>query len=434
MKIVHAADIHLDSPLRGLKRHDDSGMRDQIRNATRNAFENLVDLCIKENARLLLIAGDLYDGDWRDYNTALFFAKQIGKLCNEAGIVTILVRGNHDAENPLATKSKLSGTGIGANHSFRLNDKFIELRTDQPETRIIEHLGVAVHGQSFGTKAVTQDLASKYPNAIGDLFNIGLLHTSVSGHEGHENYAPCKLQTLIDKGYDYWALGHVHKRMELNKDPWIVFPGNLQGRHVRETGEKGATVITVEDGRVKDVAHRTLDAVRWAQCSMDIGQAGNADDVVERTRDMLAAELKKAGDRPLAARVILSGSGKAHAQLAADPEVWGQRIWENALTLPGEGVWIEKIKVKTRAAVDVHALMQQQSAIGQLLQGLHELRNDEAALTEFVRPLLHELRLPIELKSGDEALRLDQPALLRSLLEDVEQLLIPLLIEGGAPR
>lgn len=432
MKIVHAADIHLDSPLRGLEKYD-GAPKDQLRNASRRAVEHLVELCLVEGANLLLIAGDLYDGHWRDYNTGLFFASQMAKLC-AADIYTVIVRGNHDAENPIATKLKLS-QGAGSGLKWRLNEKVIELGTQQPETKILEDLGVAIHGQSFPSKAVSDDLAIRYPNPISGLFNIGLLHTSVNGREGHEPYAPCSLQTLIGKGYDYWALGHVHKREVLCEDPWIVFPGNLQGRHIRETGEKGATLITVEEGRVKQAVHRTLDAVRWALCEVDIAKAASAADVVDHARETLARALEAADGRPLAARVVLSGSGKAHAELAGNPEHWAQQIRGSVMDIPGEGLWVEKVKFKSRTALDVQALLERDDAVGQLLRFLRGLPEDQNTLREMIDELA-DLRhkLPQEIREGDEGIRLDDPAVLVGLLEDVEQTLLPRLLQGGPAR
>jgi DNA repair exonuclease SbcCD nuclease subunit len=125
---------------------------------------------------------------------------------------------------------------------------------EQSGQLVLEEHGVAVHGQSFATRAVTHDLTRNYPKAVPGLFNIGLLHTSLTGRPGHENYAPTAPDALIAREYDYWALGHVHAREIVREDPWIVFPGNLQGRQIRENGPKGATLVTVSDGRVARVS------------------------------------------------------------------------------------------------------------------------------------------------------------------------------------
>src|SRR5262245_9649681 len=105
MRFVHAADLHLDSPLRGLERYEGAPV-DEIRGSTRHALDNLVALCRTEGASLLVLAGDLYDGDWRDFNTGLFFASRMVRL-REAGVRVVWVRGNHDAQSRITQNLRL---------------------------------------------------------------------------------------------------------------------------------------------------------------------------------------------------------------------------------------------------------------------------------------------------------------------------------------
>ena len=223
-RFLHAADIHLDSPLIGLS--DVEGrVAERIRTAPRAAFELLVEQVIKEEINFLVIAGDLYDGTWRDYKTGLFFAEQMG-LLNQARIPVFLLHGNHDAQSQITKPLGLPD-----------NVKVFGIR--RAETFQIEELNVALHGQSFRQAVVTDNLVPGYPLPIDGAFNIGVLHTALGRMGEHANYAPCSLEELVAKGYDYWALGHVHQGQVLHEQPHVVFPGNLQGRHVRETGPKG---------------------------------------------------------------------------------------------------------------------------------------------------------------------------------------------------
>ena len=414
MKIVHAADLHIDSPLRGLERYEGAPVA-QIRGATRRAFENLVTLCLAEDADLLLLAGDIYDGDWKDYNTGLFFASQLSRL-RPAGIPVVLVRGNHDAQSQIT-------------RHLELPDHVKVLDHRAPERFVDERRGFAVTGQSFATRAVTDDLAAAYPDALPDLFNIGLLHTALGGREGHESYAPCSLQTLLARGYQYWALGHIHAREIVHADPPVVFPGNLQGRHAREAGPKGATLITAEAGRVRALSHVPLDVVRWCVCEVDVADAQSADDAIALSRAALEQALAEAGGRTVAARVVLTGATRAHAALHADLDKWTQQIRAAANDTGGEGLWVEQVRLRTAAPVDIEALGERDDAIGQLARSLRALRDDEQELTR----LLDEFaglrsRLPAEVREGDDAIRLDDPAALRSALEDVEQLLLARLL------
>src|SRR6478609_9326773 len=303
MKFVHAADLHLDSPLAGLSKYEGAPV-EQIRGATRRALENLVKLCLSEQVELLLIAGDLYDGDWRDYSTGLFFAKQMAAL--RAGNVRVVwIRGNHDAASKLTAH-------------LNLPDNVRELSHKKPDSLVLEDLGLAVHGQGFDTREVTTDLSQRYPEPKPGLFNIGLLHTALEGRAGHAPYAPCRLSALIDRGYDYFALGHVHTREVLSERPWIVFPGNLQGRHARETGPKGATLVTVHDDAVADVDHRALDVARWEVVHVDASRASDALEVVDLAREALEAQARDLGDRVLAARLVVRGRSRANGRIRRD--------------------------------------------------------------------------------------------------------------------
>ena len=417
MKFVHAADLHLDSPLRGLVRYEGAPV-DRIRGATRRALQNLVDLCLAETVDLLLIAGDLYDGNWKDYSTGLFFAKEMSRL-RHAGIPVVLIRGNHDAASQI-TKH------------LQLPDNVIELSTRKPETRILESLGVAVHGQGFGTRAVTEDLAVRYPDAVAGLLNIGLLHTCATGREGHENYAPCTVETLASKGYDYWALGHVHQREVVARDPWIVFPGNTQGRHARETGPKGATLVTVDGSRISDVSHRPLDVVRWLVCDVDTAAAASSDDVIDLAQQRLEAAAAEGEGRTLAVRLQLLGATRAHDALQAERERWEQTLRALANDMAGEGAWLEQVRFATAPQHDAAELAARDDAIGQVVRSLREMVADPAAgerlLSEFA-----DLRrkLPHDVRDGEDGVRLDDADTLRDALVDVERLLLPRLLSGS---
>jgi DNA repair exonuclease SbcCD nuclease subunit len=214
-KFIHAADIHLDSPLKGLEVYEGAPV-EEIRNATRRALVGMIELAIDEAVDFVIIAGDVYDGDWHDYNTGLFFVKQATRLL-EAGIPLYLIAGNHDAVNRMT-------------RSLKLPENVKRFDHDCPETVALDNLGVAIHGQSFAEAAMFDDLSCVYPKALAGMFNIGVLHTSATGYDGHDRYAPCTIGGLCTKNYDYWALGHIHKREMLSSDPPIGFCGNLQGR------------------------------------------------------------------------------------------------------------------------------------------------------------------------------------------------------------
>ena len=418
MKFVHAADLHIDSPLKGLSRYEGAPTQ-RLRAATRRALENLVALCVEERAELLLLAGDVYDGSWKDFSTGLFFAAQMTRL-REAGIRVVIVKGNHDAASSI-TKS------------LPLPDNVKELSSRKPETYGISGTNIVVHGQSFPQRATTDDLAARYPDIERGAFNIGLLHTCLDGREGHERYAPTSLAMMHGKGYDYWALGHVHAREVLSEAPWIVFPGNLQGRHARETGAKGASVVTVEDGVVKSVEHRALDVVRWAHLAIDATPATDAAEVVDRIRQALADTVAESPERLYATRVTIAGATRANAAIRRDPQHFIAQL--RAAATDVDGVFLEKVNVQTRSAFDLARVREEAGAVGHLARRLTAIKDDPTELAALAATFAElEKRLPAELREGEGALLLADAATIRAIVEDVEQTLLPRLLENDEGR
>ena len=323
MRFLHAADIHLGSPMSGLPNRP-GGWGDP----TREAFVRLIQLARDEDVAFVVIAGDLLDSDCRDYSTALFFAEQMHRL----GRPCFLVRGNHDATSLLTRTLTLPP-----------NVTEFSARTAECEER--EDLGVAIHGRSFPQRAVTEDLVPSFKPPVPGLFNIGILHTSGEDPGRHDRYAPCTLATLQAKGYGYWALGHIHDRRVLSAAPWVVFPGNTQGRHINETGAKGATIVQVDDGHVLAV-HHSLDVLRWTAPSIDLTGAATMLEVVDRVRDGLEDVASDAESRPVVARVHLHGQTATHGALLADlPRLKAECA--NAALLAGD-VHIEGVRLGTR--------------------------------------------------------------------------------------
>ncbi len=416
MRFLHAADIHLDSPLTSLTRYE-GAPADAIRLASREALEALVTLAIDEAVDFVVIAGDLYDGEWADVRTGMAFAAQMRRL-DAPGIPVYLITGNHDAASVVTQSLRLPGNV----HVFP---------TDHPETVHDERLGVALHGQGYATRAVEHDLAAGYPPPVPGALNIGLLHTAVDGHEDHARYAPCTLDALRAKGYDYWALGHIHEHRVLSQDPWIVFSGCLQGRHARECGRKGAVLVDAEGDAVR-IEHRALDVVRWAVCDVDCAGAADEDEVLRRVEASLRAAVQDADGRLLATRLVLRGGCAAHDALVlgqvrvdADLRLRAGELW-------GDAVWVEDIRFQTCSTVDVEALLASDSPLADVLRAARETALDEAALralAEELQPLA--AKLPDELRRGTDAVEIGDPAALREVLADVERLL-PARLAGGS--
>ena len=417
MKFLHAADLHLDSPLRGLAGYDEAPVND-LRGATRAAFTNLVELAIEEKVAFVLLAGDLYDGTWQDFSTAIFLAKKLGEL-DRVGIRVFALLGNHDAQ------SKLS-------KALEKPKNLTLFPANKPRTEVLDDLEVAIHGQSFGQQHVEENLAAGFPVAKPGMFNIGLLHTSLDGREGHAAYAPCKLDDLRVRDYQYWALGHVHAHEEVSTDPWVVFPGCLQGRHARETGPKGCCLVTVEDGKVESVEHRVLDVVRWASCEVDVSKVNSMQGVLDSASKALHEVLDGAEGRIVATRVRFVGASPVHAELQGKTQWLRQKLLELAAELHGEGLWIEKVVMATTSKVDRAAVLAGDGVLGGLARSILEVREEPSAVRGLNEALAaFREKLPPEVFLAEDGLRLDDQEVVARLIQEAKELLLGKLLETG---
>jgi exonuclease SbcD len=394
---LHAADLHIDSPLASLGVKD-AGVAATFAKASRAAVEALVREAVDGGAGFLIIAGDIFDGDWKDVSTGLFFVKQLGEL-HRAGVPTFLIKGNHDGESVMS-------------RSLNYPDSAQTFASRKAETRLIEPLRVALHGRSFPAREAPADFLASYPARREGWLNIGLLHTSLDGKPGHDPYAPCTVQDLKRFGYDYWALGHIHAAEIVARDPYVVYPGNIQGRSPRETGVKGVMRVTVDDGRIVAVEPIPLDLARWAHEEVDVTGRADEAQILALVAAALANAQDAAGDRPLAARITLTGETSAHGHLVAHRERLQDEVRALGLQISGE-CWVERLKIATKAppralpvevdALDIEGLVGAAAAEPEFAAALAEI---VASVTE---------KLPRELRGILAA----DPAALAALARDL---------------
>ena len=404
---LHAADIHLDSPLRGLARYEGAPV-EELRGATRRALENLVDIALREGVDFVIIAGDLYDGDWRDFNTGLFFVRQMARL-REAGIPVYAVNGNHDAASKLT-------------RSLPLPENVHWFPTDEAKTLHLTGADVAIHGQSFAEQCTTDDLAKNYPSAVSGAFNLGILHTSMTGREGHGSYAPCTEACLRERGYDYWALGHVHQREVLDGDVTIAYPGNIQGRHVRETGSKGCLVVHVDDSFAVHPVFTPLDVVRWDVMQVGLEGAGSLSDALDPVGDELRRVMDQAEGRLVAARVVLRGRTHLADAITTSGRKMVADIQALALDIGAERLWIERVVNETVLPTARRGAIEEDSPKAEVTALVTELLASIEAGTDFIVDFTNlQQKLSGELS---QALRPTDPEWMRGVLNDAQSRLL----------
>ena len=199
-RFVHTADLHLNAPLKAIALRDPD-LAQAVGVASCTAFSRIVDLCIYERVAFLLISGDLWDGEHSSTKTPRFLKQELLRL-EAADISCFIIRGNHDALSRQTGELDLPGE----THLFGARPATVDL--DLAGHRI------AIHGLSFRDAQAPESLLPRYPAARPGAFNIGMMHTSLNGSPGHDNYAPASLADLDGHGYGYWALGHIHRRMQ----------------------------------------------------------------------------------------------------------------------------------------------------------------------------------------------------------------------------
>ena len=423
MRFIHAADIHLDSPLRGLEAYP-GAPAERLRIATRRAFDRVVDLCLEERVDFLIVAGDLFDTEVKDFHAALAAAAQLRRL-DQAHIPVYLILGNHDSREEMTRHVPWPANVTLFDHK-------------RPQTVRHPTLPVALHGMSYPKREVTENLVPDYPASVAGCFNIGLLHTNAGGNSQHAAYAPCSVEELVAKGYDYWALGHVHDFAVLHERPHVVYSGNTQGRHARETGPKGCLLVTVDErdgigGEVREVEFRETDLVRWFRETIPLQPEDDEDALLDATRNHLREIVSSIDGRLAAVRLEFTGRCAVHARLAKDAS--RQQLVTNLRALAsdfGDDVWIEKIKFHTQSPLDLNALRERHDLIGQLLRDIGTLATDPQSLLDLAETKDLAAKVAAELSQdgdGEDSFNLDDPARHVGWLHDAEALLLSHLIQ-----
>lgn len=372
IKILHTADIHLDSPLKSLALRD-ADLREVVQTATRTALRRIVDAALAEGVAAVLIAGDLFDGAERSAKTAAWLTGQLDRL-RAAGIAVFYIKGNHDAENPITGETSLPDNV----HVFDGRGGKVQLGDT----------GIWIHGVSFSGRHAPESLLGKFPAPVPGAVNIAMLHSSLAGAAGHDIYAPCSVAELAAMGFDYWALGHVHKRQIHATRPWIVMPGCPQGRDIGEAGPKSASLLRIEGSEIA-VDEVPTSAAEFLDLVVDVTGLERDDAIRQQLREGLrglAGDLRS--DAGLV-RLTLTGASARMWHILRDQDSWNELA--RAAARDTGTLWVEKMAFDLRAPQAGGAALSAVDELGRLMDTIRHEPGFQAELTATIEAMMAEL-------------------------------------------
>jgi len=366
-RFVHAADLHLDTPFGGLEALE-PGLATRLRDASLDALERIVQKAIEVRASFVVFAGDIYDGAERGVRAQLRFKEALARL-GEHGIHSFVAHGNHDPEGGRWTAVREWPDGVTVFPPGAVATKTIAVEDGR---------SVTVHGISYGTRHTQENLARRFPAVTGDAgFHVAVLHCNVDSQEGHAPYSPCTLDDLRSQGMAYWALGHVHTHEVLNRQPWVVYPGNTQGRsiHSGERGVKGAVIVEVDAHGVREVRHFPTDTARFFEVDVSLTDVADFSAVVDRLVDE-AARLRAENDGVLLLlRPRLTGRSEVYRDVRSVEQRSTLRIsledrrlsdvaWLEPVNDAGPALDLERLKESDGLSAEIIATCEQWSQPG----------------------------------------------------------------------
>ncbi len=297
---VHIADVHLDTPFKSR----DENLRRFLRNSLRESFKAAIDLAISERVDALLIAGDFFDNDTLSFSTEKFIL-DVFKQLDKENINVFYAPGNHD---PYGHSHRISKIPWPKN-VYIFNQSNVEAVNVYDDNGNIK---AVVLGAAHKSKNESRNIAEDFPKSKLNVPHIGLLHCLVLDTNticDHERYAPCLIKDLEVKDYTYWALGHIHKRQELQKNKPIMYSGNIMGRNSKETGAKGGYLVRINDAGEVTYSFNELSHIRWEEIIVDnISNVTNYEELKKRIFEKIEQEiLKYEFDGELLIKVSLKG-------------------------------------------------------------------------------------------------------------------------------
>jgi DNA repair protein SbcD/Mre11 len=375
VKFIHTSDLHLDTPFKGLSVWN-SDLAVKLRDATFISFRRIIDLCIGQRVDFLIISGDIFDSENKSLAAQLKFVSELRRL-SEKGITTYFVCGNHD---PL--KSWLD-TIILPENVFRFDSTKGQFQTYKKGDSAIAD----IHGISFSDKVVNENLAAEYQLSPDPApISVAVLHGTIGLPGPHENYAPFKTKDVIRKGFDYWALGHIHKKQVVSpSNPAIIYPGNPQGRDFGETGGKGCFLVEISDGKTPVTQFIPTQIIRFEDLRIDMSGVDQIDLLYEKIIDSLEKVESYDKNTNYLLRITLNGRTSLHSSLVDNIQV------EELVQHFNEGqmaeqyfTWIDRVYVNTSPDIDIVKIKNGVGFPAEILKKIDEYLEDDELLSELI--------------------------------------------------
>lgn len=228
IKILHCADIHLDTPFN----MSDINKAQIMRTELKGAFSALTTYVRIENIDIVLIAGDMFDSDFVTEETVAFVKREF-ELCGNCRF--IISPGNHDPYTMSSVWVK-----------YKFPDNVYIFSSPSLECFSFEEINTDVYGYAFTSKTMDFCPFSGYTSLSADKINILCGHGDMLSSDSHT--CPISLKDIESCGFDYIALGHIHQSDGIvqNENRYFGYSGSLTGRDFGECGHKGAFCVEME--------------------------------------------------------------------------------------------------------------------------------------------------------------------------------------------
>ncbi|MGR3301003.1 MAG: metallophosphoesterase family protein [Candidatus Scalindua sp.] len=378
IKFIHCADLHLDSPFQGLTTKEPS-LADRFKHATNEAFVKIIDLCLAEKVDFLTIGGDTFDGADRSLCAQILLRDQFERL-HKANIPVIIVTGNHDPLSDWLTEIRFP-----KNVHLLAGDK-VEKVPIKKDGNVI----TTIHGISYKVRDVKENLSLEFQAKEKDVFSIGLLHANVGARKEHAPYSPCTINDLRAGNMDLWLLGHIHTPEVICKDPFILYPGNIQGRHINEDGPRGCYLIKVDSNYKISYEFKPVQNILWEQEEINIKEITTSLELVDLLSDKCEEELSNLtkDEKGIVIRWKLTGSSSLYHELTMTDkieetkEILIERFFNQA-----PFIFPESIRLLIKPDKKTEDFVNQENFIGDFLRLAGQVKNDEQMKNELLEML-----------------------------------------------